>query len=129
MKRRDAIRVIGSSALLVTILPELARAKKLALGLDKVEQLKQVGGWVTLKIKDQDVLFIRQSEEVILAFDPTCTHKKCTVDYDPDEKLIVCPCHGSTYDLEGKVLKGPAKKPLTEYQAELSKDKIIFSMD
>ena len=129
MKRRDAIRVIGSTAVLVTILPELARAKKLALGLDKVEQLKKVGGWVVLKIKGQEIMFIRESEEVIRALDPICTHKHCTVDYDPDEKLIVCPCHGSTYDLEGKVLKGPAKKPLTVYDAKLSDGKIIFSMD
>ncbi len=40
-----------------------------------------------------------------------CTHAGCAVSSVADGK-IVCPCHGSTFDLEGAVLKGPATKPL-----------------
>lgn len=129
MKRRDVIKVLCSTSALAAMMPEIASAKKLALGLDKAEKLKQVGGSAILKIKDREILFIRESEEVIRALDPTCTHKKCTVDYNSDQELIVCPCHGSTFDLEGKVLKGPAEKPLTMFEAKLSGDRIIFEMD
>ncbi|MDQ3023713.1 MAG: ubiquinol-cytochrome c reductase iron-sulfur subunit [bacterium] len=44
-----------------------------------------------------------------------CTHLKCKIKYDGGEKKFVCPCHKSTFDLSGKVLKKPAKKPLPEY--------------
>ncbi len=129
MKRRDALKIIGSSAALVTVLPELASGKKLALKLDKAEKLKEVGGSVILKIKGQEILFIRECEDVIRALDPECKHKKCTVEYDAKQNLIICPCHGSTYSAEGKVLKGPATESLTAFEATLSEGRIIFSMD
>ena len=129
MKRRDALKILGSSAALVTVLPGLANGKKMALGLNKVEKLREVGSSVILEIKGKEVLFIRESKEVIRALDPECKHKKCTVEYDKKQNLIVCPCHGSTYSAEGKILKGPATESLTAFEATLANDRIIFSMD
>ena len=47
------------------------------------------------------------------AVSPICTHRGCTVDVSGAR--LVCPCHGSTYDREGKVLRGPAERSLTRY--------------
>lgn len=44
-----------------------------------------------------------------------CQHLKCKVDYSHEEQKFICPCHGSQYDLEGRVLKRPTKKPLPDY--------------
>lgn len=43
-----------------------------------------------------------------------CTHLGCSPKYTPDEKILgsdwpggfYCPCHGSTFDLSGRVFKG-----------------------
>ncbi len=43
---------------------------------------------------------------------PICTHRGCTVDWKADSQQFVCPCHGSKYDAEGRVVHGPAKRPL-----------------
>lgn len=127
--RRDVLRIFSLCAGVLAGLPRLLQAGKLALGLDKAEKLKKVGGSALLKIKDRELLFIRDSEDSIHVLDPVCTHKKCTVEYHAEVKKLICPCHGSTYDLEGKVLKGPAEKPLKAFEAKLSEDKIIFSLD
>ncbi len=39
-----------------------------------------------------------------------CTHLGCTVTVLED--AISCPCHGSRFDRQGKVLLGPATEPL-----------------
>ena len=51
-----------------------------------------------------------------------CTHLGCTVNKIENEHLV-CPCHGSVYSLHGKVIKGPASKPLTELPFTIDKKK------
>lgn len=41
-----------------------------------------------------------------------CTHLGCTFPWNPREQEFQCPCHGSRYDLEGVVVRGPAPLPL-----------------
>ena len=45
----------------------------------------------------------------------TCTHQGCTVAKKADGKLV-CPCHGATYDEQGNVISGPAKRNLPRYK-------------
>lgn len=44
-----------------------------------------------------------------------CTHLKCKIDYKSDEGIFRCPCHKSEFELDGTVLKKPAKKDLPDY--------------
>ncbi|MBJ6798750.1 QcrA and Rieske domain-containing protein [Geomonas propionica] len=53
----------------------------------------------------------------VYALDLVCTHLGCTVNVTPTG--LVCPCHGSEFDREGRVLKGPADRALPRYKVEL----------
>jgi len=44
---------------------------------------------------------------------PVCTHKGC--DLRPDGAAFECPCHGSRFGLDGRVLAGPAKDALRQF--------------
>jgi cytochrome b6-f complex iron-sulfur subunit len=37
-----------------------------------------------------------------------CTHLGCVVPWNTAEKKFICPCHGSQYNNQGKVVRGPA---------------------
>ncbi len=51
-----------------------------------------------------------------------CTHLGCTVVVTED--TLSCPCHGSRFDRQGKVLKGPADRPLDRIKVELRGDRV-----
>lgn len=59
------------------------------------------------------ILLIRVERAVYRALSSVCTHQGCHV--RPAGGFLQCPCHGSTYDLEGEVVRGPAPAPLYEY--------------
>jgi Rieske Fe-S protein len=61
------------------------------------------------------ILIVRLSAREFVALSTQCTHEGCPVK-PPVGGIITCPCHGSQYDLEGKVLRGPAQFALTRYQ-------------
>jgi thiosulfate dehydrogenase [quinone] large subunit len=54
-------------------------------------------------------IVIRSSSGTFVAFDAVCPHAGCTVGYNPGQKVIVCPCHGSQFNAgTGAVEVGPA---------------------
>lgn len=129
LSRRFFLQIAGVLTTAVAFLrPRTSAAAKLALEIEKYPDLKKVGGAVLLKVKDQPVVFIRDSEDSVRAFDPTCTHKKCTVDYKADEKKFHCKCHQSAYNIDGVPLGGPAPKPLVRFRTKLAGDRILIEI-
>ena len=71
----------------------------------------------------EPVYIMALGENRFRALSPICTHLGCTVDIQDDR--LVCPCHGSTYDRTGAVLRGPAEHPLAHFRTELSADGVL----
>jgi cytochrome b6-f complex iron-sulfur subunit len=74
-----------------------------------------------LVFKETRIAIARKGEK-IYAVGLVCTHLGCTVSANPQE--LVCPCHGSIFDWNGNVLKGPADRPLARYKVEEKDGKI-----
>ncbi|GAW68358.1 cytochrome B6 [Geoanaerobacter pelophilus] len=73
-----------------------------------------------LVYREARVALMRRGDSVY-ALDLVCTHLGCTVNVTPTG--LVCPCHGSRFDREGKVLEGPADRPLKRYAVEADGDR------
>ncbi len=44
-------------------------------------------------------------------------------------ETVVCPCHGSTYDLKtGNFVKGPTKKPEPAYELKVENNDILINL-
>ncbi len=54
-----------------------------------------------------------------LALHRKCTHLGCTVPWIDAEKRFICPCHASTFDITGNVLKSPATRALELFKVTI----------
>jgi Rieske Fe-S protein len=59
--------------------------------------------------KDRQKLAVYRDEQgVAHVCSAVCTHMKCVVNWNQSEKTWDCPCHGSRFTINGKVIEGPA---------------------
>ena len=63
----------------------------------------------------------------IVAFSSLCTHKGCPVSYRPEHRLLICPCHWSTFDPEkaGSLVIGQASHPLPRIELRVESGMVV----
>jgi Rieske Fe-S protein len=62
------------------------------------------------RFHEQGFFLVRRGEK-LFAITAVCTHRRCKLKTERDHTFY-CPCHGSTFDVDGHVTKGPARKEL-----------------
>jgi thiosulfate dehydrogenase [quinone] large subunit len=73
-------------------------------------------GYVTLPGSGDPGLVIQPASGQFVAYDAVCPHAGCTVGYSAANSVIVCPCHGSEFQVSnGGVINGPAPTGLHPY--------------
>ena len=83
-----------------------------------------VGGALAAEDADgKPILLTQPIEGTVVGLSAICTHQGCTV--APDDDHLACPCHGSTYDLEGKNTGGPAPSPLPPFDVHVSNGAVL----
>ena len=98
--------------LLADIGPGSDRANLIPVTVSQYPDLQMAGGSIQLQFTDQAApITINHGTDagggdVFYAVDSTCTHQGCTVDKWVPGAGMVCPCHGSTYDLDGRLIYG-----------------------
>jgi cytochrome b6-f complex iron-sulfur subunit len=70
-------------------------------------------------------VYIVKNGDQVLGLEQTCTHLGCPVAWNAQDGRFECPCHGSVFDREGRVLHGPAPIPLYKHAVEVSGDAVI----
>jgi glycine/D-amino acid oxidase-like deaminating enzyme/nitrite reductase/ring-hydroxylating ferredoxin subunit len=58
------------------------------------------------------VAAFRDDDGMLTAVSPVCRHVGCLVAFNTAERTWDCPCHGSRYTVDGKVIQGPAVEDL-----------------
>ncbi len=112
------------------ILPALRRRETGWVDLGPVEKIRlgepqqveflatRMDGWLKTTIT-RWVWTVRHNEAEITVYSPICTHLGCGYHWDSGEGNFACPCHGSVFSIDGKVLAGPAPRPLDTLPAKI----------
>ncbi len=71
---------------------------------------------------ENDKFYLFETAKGPLAVSRKCTHLGCTVNYEPNLKIFLCPCHQSRFEWNGKYISGPADgKPLAHFHVKVLK--------
>ena len=134
MNRRDFVTVCalaGAGALLsgcVAMIthPVPVTAGRVQLALASYPELGKPGGAIKIlpAAAEDPIYVLAVGNGEFRAVSPICTHRGCTVDVQGER--LVCPCHGSTYDRDGAVLRGPAERALTRYPVTREGDSLVI---
>ncbi|MFB6257380.1 MAG: ubiquinol-cytochrome c reductase iron-sulfur subunit [Flavobacteriales bacterium] len=72
------------------------------------------------------IILLRISEKEHRAIWLRCTHQGCKLNVGGG--IYSCPCHGSSFSMEGKVLEGPAEKALPTLKTETHDADILIQL-
>ena len=62
--------------------------------------------------RNDPAVLLRAKDGEYNAYSRRCSHAGCSVDYEPSNQCLKCPCHRGTFDAMGYVMFGPPRRPL-----------------
>jgi len=135
VNRRDFLSTGAGAA--ATILSGCAPGIPLIYGLETessirvrkpVAELDAVGGAIRVDVEETGkiILVRRTSVDSYSAISLECAHLGCTVRVEGPQ--FRCPCHGSSYDADGSVLRGPADRPLRTFPVRATESEFIIDL-
>ena len=105
---------------------DVASANDLPTGVPK--QLEYVAtvqdGYLETKTQ-KAVWAVKQANGEVTVFSPMCTHLGCGYHWDGGAQQFKCPCHGSLFDLSGRVVGGPAPRPLDALPSKVDNGRLL----
>lgn len=91
-------------------------AKLLSVPEGKPVRFKVVGdlkdGFTNAKQQALGLVWVVKNKDQVQAFSATCPHLGCTVDIGADGKSFYCPCHSSSFELNGDRTPGKPNQSL-----------------
>ena len=128
---------LGLPALMYLLVPPKLRRQNDWVDAGDISQLEpgnpvemtfrrnRVDGWKVISEKST-AWVVKLSKDQVVAYAPQCTHLGCAYHWDQEKDQFVCPCHNSLFSLEGKVLDGPAPRPLDRFQTRLQGNELML---
>jgi quinol---cytochrome c reductase iron-sulfur subunit, bacillus type len=86
-------------------------------------QKTRVDGW-RLVTEKKTAWVVKGTDNKITAFGPQCTHLGCAYHFEASKSQFLCPCHTSFFSIDGKVISGPAPRPLDQYVTKIENNRL-----
>lgn len=75
--------------------------------------------WAKLPSTQVGAVFLRDVGDRIVAYSTICPHLGCGVDFSQATNRFACPCHESFFELDGRVISGPAPRAMDELETRI----------
>lgn len=96
-------------------IPEDGAPRKFTVTADRTD------AWATYSATPVGAVYLRRSGEEVRALNVVCPHAGCFVGVAPDGSRFACPCHRSSFDLDGAVNdpSSPSPRDMDTLEVEL----------
>ncbi len=84
----------------------------------------RVDAWNGFPDQPVGTVWLRRIEDQVIAFNTVCPHLGCSVEHRPSQNDFYCPCHTSTFDIDGKKLNSIPPRNLDSLEVKLDGDQI-----
>jgi Rieske Fe-S protein len=64
-------------------------------------------------------VFVGRRQGALTCLSGSCPHAGCGIDFDENARQFVCPCHNSTFNLDGSRRAGPSPRDMDQLQVEV----------
>jgi menaquinol-cytochrome c reductase iron-sulfur subunit len=85
----------------------------------------RVDGW-RITSEKSTAWVVKLPNSQVVAYGPQCTHLGCAYHWEEGKNEFLCPCHTSVFSADGKVVSGPAPRPLDRYQIKVQGTKLLL---
>lgn len=85
----------------------------------------KLDGWKLISQK-VSAWVVKTPGQGVIAFGPQCPHLGCAYHWEERSKEFFCPCHNSTFSMDGKVLTGPSPRALDRYEVKVDGAKLLL---
>src|SRR5262245_16808047 len=137
------VSIVPVAAGLVTFLDPLLRRKKNGGGVDDKRSFLRVASldalpegtpvqvpvvadltdaWNREPNQPVGAVYLLRAGDKVTCFNAICPHAGCFVGYSADRKVFQCPCHTSSFQLDGKrIMPSPSPRNMDELQVDAQK--------
>ena len=91
--------------------------------MEVVFRRNRLDGWKLISEKST-AWVAKLANNQVVAYGPQCTHLGCAYHWDEGKSEFICPCHSSIFSIDGKVVSGPAPRPLDRYAIRIEGTKL-----
>ena len=94
----------------------------------------KINAWNFMKNQPIGAVYMRKHEGMVQCFHTTCPHAGCAVSFELDSKAYLCPCHNSSFDVDGAKLESagatnPSPRDLDSLVVEVVDDRVYVKYE
>ncbi len=132
----SAWKILGIVAVLEAVVLSFSMMRTRSSGGSGEKKLMKAAGnladlppGTVMSFRSGRFFLVRLDDGGLLALSMVCSHMGCTVNWDASEKVFKCPCHASSFDRLGNVIKSPAARALNYHKVIVENGRIMVDLN